>query len=100
MEYFHIKQINEATTQEQLMDFLEKIYEIIKQTKLPNITIIAGCLIALRDRGQDLSEDWTFDKFAIYMSRLQSICDNFETCFPNQNVWIDYECSNIDDSDD
>ena len=93
------KQINEATTFDELMNFIEKVHKMIEQAKQQEISMIAKCLLALRDCGQDLSHDWTFDNFAIYMSRLQCICDKFEVRFPNQNVWIDYEFSNSDDDD-
>jgi len=96
----YIKQINDATPLDELMGFIEKVHEMIEQAKQPEISIIARCLLALRDCGQELSDDWTFDNFAIYMSRLQCICDKFEDRFPNQNVWIDYKCSNSNDDDD
>ena len=95
------KQISKALTLKELYEFLGQVRTIIERAELHDVSTIAGCLIALRDRGQDLSDKWEFNEFAIYMSRLQLTCDKFENRFPEQNVWKEYECcENSSDSGD
>ena len=93
------KQISKGPTLKELYEFLEQVCTITEQAELHDVSTLAGCLIALRDRGQELSDNWKIDVFAIYMSNIELTCDKFKNRFPDQNVWKEYECCE-DSSDD
>ena len=100
MENSFVDQIKKITTLKGLEPFLELISKIIEQTDPIDISIIAGNLLELCDRGQVIGINSNFDEYTTFMAKLQLICDKFENKFPNQDVWKDYSYDESYESDE